>query len=266
MHAVAHVTRPQYPALAIVFRGVNASGNRSSTEGLLRLYDRGDEIFAEGDDADCFYKIVSGSVRSYKLLSDGRRQIDALHLPGDFFGLEAAAEHRFTADAVQQTTVRAFRRSCLARLTAEDPAFGEQLLVSMMRNLERAQAHMLLLGRKTAQEKTGQLPIRNGRSPDPGRWSCRPPHAASRHRRPSRADHRNNLPHAYAIGARALHRPAIGQPRRRSLQHQGPSSPSRMTGKVAEVDRASAIGWTEVFWAPAENAKTISISPSCVTC
>ena len=65
-----------------------------------RVLDKGEELFAEGDNAEYFYKVVSGAIRTYKLLSDGRRQIDAFHLEGDIFGLEAGASHRFSAEAV----------------------------------------------------------------------------------------------------------------------------------------------------------------------
>ena len=145
--------RPQHSTPAIVFKRSATPACRSGAIGLTQHFAKGDELFAEGDEADYFYKVVSGSIRSYKLLSDGRRQIDAFHLPGDIFGLEADSDHRFTAEAVEATSVIAFRRSRLVELTADDPAFGEQVMMSMMRSLERAQDHMLLLGRKTAQEK-----------------------------------------------------------------------------------------------------------------
>jgi len=121
--------------------------------GQPRMLAKGEELFAEGDPADYFYKVVSGSIRTCKLLSDGRRQIDAFHLAGDIFGLEAGPEYRFTAEALGDATLVAFRRSRLAELTAADPAFANQVLASMMKCLGRAQDHMLLLGRKTAQEK-----------------------------------------------------------------------------------------------------------------
>lgn len=126
---------------------------RSGITGQTKQLARGEELFAEGDKAEFFYKIVSGSIRSAKLLCDGRRQIDAFHLPGDIFGLEAGAEHRFTAEALEDTVLLAFRRARLGELTADDPTFGEEIMTAMMRGLERAQDHMLLLGRKTAQEK-----------------------------------------------------------------------------------------------------------------
>lgn len=126
---------------------------RSATAGQSHRLGRGEELFAQGDAADFFYKVVSGSIRSCKLLSDGRRQVDAFYLPDDIFGLEAGAEHRFTAEMLEDTTVLAFRRSRLGEFIAEDPGFGEEITGAMMRGLERAQNHILLLGRKTAQEK-----------------------------------------------------------------------------------------------------------------
>ena len=122
-------------------------------QGVTLRLGKGEELFAEGEDAEHFYKVVSGTVRTYKLLSDGRRQIDAFHLAGDIFGIEAGAEHRFSAEAVGGSTVIAYRRGRLDQLTRDYPALGEQVMSSMIRSLERAQNHMLLLGRKTAQEK-----------------------------------------------------------------------------------------------------------------
>lgn len=139
---------------AVALRGAaNMQPAGTPAAGQPRMLAKGEELFAEGDPADYFYKVVSGSIRTCKLLSDGRRQIDAFHLPGDIFGLEAGTEHRFTAEALGDATLMAFRRSRLAELTAADPAFANQVLASMMKCLGRAQDHMLLLGRKTAQEK-----------------------------------------------------------------------------------------------------------------
>ena len=69
-------------------------------------YIRGAEIFGEAEPAEYVYQVVEGAVRSYKLLSDGRRQIGAFHLVGDIFGLENGAMHRFTAEAIVDTSVR----------------------------------------------------------------------------------------------------------------------------------------------------------------
>ncbi|GEP55087.1 helix-turn-helix domain-containing protein [Reyranella soli] len=121
--------------------------------GMQMVLTRGEELFAEGDEAEYFYKVVSGAIRSYKLLSDGRRQIDAFHLRGDIFGLEAGSEHRFSAEAVGDVQVIAYRRSRLSAIIEQDAVFRDRIMTATLRNLQRAQDHMLLLGRKTAQEK-----------------------------------------------------------------------------------------------------------------
>jgi CRP/FNR family nitrogen fixation transcriptional regulator len=122
-------------------------------QGTRRFFQQGDEIFAEGEPYTAFYKVVSGTVRVGKLLIDGRRQIDAFHFPGDVFGLESSDRHRFTSEAVDDVEVIAYRRSTFATIVRENPAFGEQLMSSMVTNLDRAHDHMVLLGRKTAVER-----------------------------------------------------------------------------------------------------------------
>lgn len=121
--------------------------------GATRTLAKDEELFAEGDRAAYFYKVASGAIRTSKLLCDGRRQIDAFHLPGDFFGLEAGEEHRFSAEAVGEAVVVAYRRCSLEALATSEPAFARQIVSAMMRTLERAQDHMLLLGRKSVMEK-----------------------------------------------------------------------------------------------------------------
>src|SRR5258708_28404235 len=85
-------------------------------------YVRGTEIYGQAEPADYIYQVVEGAVRSHKLLSDGRRQIGAFHLAGDIFGLENGAEHRFTAEAIVDTTVRLVKRQSLEREAKNDPA------------------------------------------------------------------------------------------------------------------------------------------------
>src|SRR4051794_4530959 len=116
-------------------------------------YKRGSEIYGEKEAAEYVYQVKTGAVRSYKLLSDGRRQIGAFHLPGDIFGLVNGGEHRFTAEAVVDTTVRLIKRHSLDSFAVSDPVVAISLLTMTTSNLQHAEDHMLLLGRKTAMEK-----------------------------------------------------------------------------------------------------------------
>jgi CRP/FNR family nitrogen fixation transcriptional regulator len=116
-------------------------------------YRRGAEIFGEAEPAEYVYQVIDGAVRSYKLLSDGRRQIGAFHLVGDIFGLENGSAHRFTAEAIVDTTVRLMKRASLAHVAEQDVAVARDLLNMTASNLQHAEDHMLLLGRKTSLER-----------------------------------------------------------------------------------------------------------------
>src|SRR3981081_1436091 len=91
-------------------------------------YSKGTEIFGEKEPADYIYQIASGAVRSYKLLSDGRRQIGAFHLVGDIFGLEIGNEHRFTAEAIVDTALRLVKRRSLESVAEHDVLVANNLL------------------------------------------------------------------------------------------------------------------------------------------
>jgi CRP/FNR family transcriptional regulator, nitrogen fixation regulation protein len=111
------------------------------------------DIYSEGDNADVFFKLVSGVVRTCKFLSDGRRQIDSFYVAGEVFGLEAADAHSLCAEAVSDCTVISYRRRGLEALAANDHALSRRLFSHAMKNLARAQEHSLSLGRRNAVEK-----------------------------------------------------------------------------------------------------------------
>src|SRR5215510_9694864 len=60
--------------------------------GTRLSFARNDEVYAEGDRADSWYKVVSGTVRVCRLLADGRRHIAEFCFGGDCFGLDSTGE------------------------------------------------------------------------------------------------------------------------------------------------------------------------------
>lgn len=116
-------------------------------------YRKDEEIYGEGEATEYVYQVVRGAVRTYKLLSDGRRQIGAFHLPGDVFGLDTGSTHRLTAEAITDTTVRLVKRRSLEAAAASNVRVAHNLWTLTANDLRHAEDHMLLLGRKTAMEK-----------------------------------------------------------------------------------------------------------------
>src|ERR1700761_7397407 len=144
----------------------NSLGEFGITSGLNPIvslneftYKKGTEIYGENGPAEYVYQIRTGAVRSYKLLSDGRRQIGAFHLVGDIFGLENGGLHRFTAEAIVDTTVRLGRRQSPEFVAESDAMVARNLLSMTTSNLQHAEDHMLLLGRKTSLERVAAFLI-----------------------------------------------------------------------------------------------------------
>jgi CRP-like cAMP-binding protein len=114
------------------------------------------EIFGETEPAEYVYKLITGAVRTYKILCDGRRQIGGFYLPGDIFGLEVGKEHRFSAEAINDVTVLLIRRSVIVSLAERDCDTARELWSFTGRELNRVQEHLLLLV-KTAQQRVASF-------------------------------------------------------------------------------------------------------------
>ncbi len=124
--------------------------------GAAMSYSRNTEIFGENESADYLYKVLSGSVRTYKILSDGRRQIGGFYLPGDIFGLEFADEHALSAEAITDAKVLVIKRSALNTLANRDASIARQLFTLTSRELHRVQQRIMLLI-KSAQERVASF-------------------------------------------------------------------------------------------------------------
>ena len=120
-------------------------------------YQKDEEIYGEDEPAEYVYQVISGAVRTYKLLSDGRRQIGAFHLPGDVFGLESGTAHRLAAEAIVDTTVRLVKRRSLEQAAGTDVKVAQKLWTMTAGDLRHAEDHMLLLGRKNALERVANF-------------------------------------------------------------------------------------------------------------
>ncbi len=124
--------------------------------GLKMSFAKDEEIFAQDEDADLVHLVVSGVVRTTRLLSDGRRQVGDFYYPGDLVGLETGQVHRFSAEAICDSIVLVVRRSALSAF-AGDAAMNRAIWEAARREFERTQDHLLVLGRKTACEKVASF-------------------------------------------------------------------------------------------------------------
>jgi CRP-like cAMP-binding protein len=120
--------------------------------GVPMPFERNAEIYGEGERAEYVYKVLSGSVRAYKVLSDGRRQITAFYLPGDVFGIETGTDHSNSAEAIDRAMILVVRRNNVFGTAERNGEVARQLWSITAAELKRTQNHALLLI-KTAKER-----------------------------------------------------------------------------------------------------------------
>lgn len=113
----------------------------------------GQTLFREGDPAGRVFTLTRGSLKLYKLLPDGRRQIVGFMFPGEFLGISIDDEHAFTAELIEDSQLCSFSRSRFASFLAEHPSMERELYRMAAHELSAAQHQLVLLGRKTATER-----------------------------------------------------------------------------------------------------------------
>jgi len=117
-----------------------------SQAGAVRFYPVDAMIYAQGDTIGPLYLVEFGTVRVCQLTTDGRRQITSFCYAGDVFGLEPGTEHEFYAESVDGAGIRVLR-------PANAMGFAQKLLSLALRRFARMQAHLVLLGRLSANER-----------------------------------------------------------------------------------------------------------------
>jgi CRP/FNR family transcriptional regulator len=116
-------------------------------------YSAGEAVFWEGDLAGHIFDVTEGILRIYRILPDGRRAIMGFIYPGDVLGVSFQSRYLFTAEAVTDVKVRRFSRNRFFALVNESPELRPQLFAILCDEMSAAQDQMLLLGRRSAEER-----------------------------------------------------------------------------------------------------------------
>jgi CRP/FNR family nitrogen fixation transcriptional regulator len=124
--------------------------------GVRHHFQKEEEIYAQDEEAEMFYRVLRGVVRSSTLAADGRRMVGAFHFPGDLIGFDPGPLHRLSAEALTDCEVQVVRRKAL-RAAAGDIAVDRAILEATSRELARLQDHMVLLGRRSARERVANF-------------------------------------------------------------------------------------------------------------
>jgi CRP/FNR family nitrogen fixation transcriptional regulator len=118
---------------------------------------RDQEIHAEGARTEYCYRVLSGCIRTVRLMEDGRRQVGEFMLPGDLFGMDDLDTHAFSAEAVCEAVVRRYPRRMVEALADGRPALARRIRELALTHLRMAHERIVLLGRKTAIERVASF-------------------------------------------------------------------------------------------------------------
>jgi CRP/FNR family nitrogen fixation transcriptional regulator len=126
-------------------------------KGFMASYSEDTEIYGEKEQANYLYKVVSGAVRTYKALEDGRRQIAAFYVPGDVFGFETRDQHTLSAETTAQSKLLLINRRALVALAARDNDIASQLWTLTSLELRKVQDHVLSFAKPARERVAGFL-------------------------------------------------------------------------------------------------------------
>jgi len=132
--------------------------------GAPMRFTRNAEVYGEDEPAEYLYQVISGGVRTYRMLDDGRRQVLAFYLPGDIFGVEAGDVHLSSAEAISESQVLVAKRSSVLARAEREKQFSRQLWDLMVRELQHVQQHSFVLIKSAEERVAGFLLEMAGRS------------------------------------------------------------------------------------------------------
>lgn len=120
-----------------------------------RPLQRGESLYRAGQPLGSLYVAREGAFKTTALDANGETQVLGFHLPGELLGLDAlgSGKHACEAKALTQANVCEVPLSQLEQVASQVPGLQHQLLRIMGQGMNRDQAHVEMLGRRSAHER-----------------------------------------------------------------------------------------------------------------
>lgn len=113
----------------------------------------GKAIFCEGDEAVDIFLVASGQLVFSKMLPDGRRAVTGFALPDEFVALSSHGRFRVSAEAATTLGLQRLSRRRLSAMAIHRPSLLGEIAALVSDDLRRAEAHISLLSRFSAEER-----------------------------------------------------------------------------------------------------------------
>ena len=116
---------------------------------------KGEFLFRQGDTFTSVFAVRSGALKTFSLSDAGEEQITGFHLPSELVGLSGMDTELYpvSAQALETTSVCEIPFERLDELSVSLPQLRRQLMRVMSREIRDDQQMMLLLSKKTADER-----------------------------------------------------------------------------------------------------------------
>ena len=105
-----------------------------------RQYNKGQQIFAEGDEGIGFYIVISGRIKVYKVSPDGKEQILHIFGPGKPFAevpVFEGSRYPANAEALEKSRLFFFPKKGFGKVIHENPALAMNMLASLSQRLKQ---------------------------------------------------------------------------------------------------------------------------------
>lgn len=119
----------------------------------LRRVEAKEHVFCEGDAARQIYRIETGLLCIYRMMTDGRRQVVDFAFPGDIVGLGAGDEHNTSAQAIRNTRLRCLPTSTLNDAMRVDARLSAKLYTALAEELHAARELLISVCQRSAAER-----------------------------------------------------------------------------------------------------------------
>lgn len=116
---------------------------------------RGEFLFNQGDKFASVFAVRSGSLKTFSVTDEGEEQITGFHLPSEVVGMSGMDNDVYpvSAQALETTSICEIPFDRLDELSVSLPMLRRQLMRIMSREIRDDQQMMLLLSKKTADER-----------------------------------------------------------------------------------------------------------------
>lgn len=120
-----------------------------------RVMHRGEHLFRPGERFESLFLVRSGAVKTFMISETGEEQVIGFHMPGDLIGFDGIDSGRYEcgASALDTSSVCALPFDRLGKLCARSRTVFERLAAGMSRNALRDESMLLVLGRKSAEQR-----------------------------------------------------------------------------------------------------------------